>query len=208
MDWFIPLAAIAGGILAGAMSPGPSFVVVARTALASSRLNGLAAALGMGAGGALFALAAVLGLVLALQGVPMLWLVFKILGALYLLFLAMKMWTASRLPLVFAPAGAVRRVPLRRSFIAGFATQISNPKTAVVYASIFAAALPGTMPRGFAAECVGLIFLIEAGWYSVVALVFSADGPRQRYLASKAVFVRLAASSMGILGLKILSEAR
>jgi len=42
----LPLLGIAGAMIIGAMSPGPSFVMVARTAVAS-RSDGLAAALGM-----------------------------------------------------------------------------------------------------------------------------------------------------------------
>src|SRR5262249_42673601 len=46
---------IAGAITLGAMSPGPSFVLVARTSVARSRADGLAMALAMGVGGVLFA---------------------------------------------------------------------------------------------------------------------------------------------------------
>ena len=63
MDFPVAAAvAILGTILLGAISPGPSFVVVARTAAAASRRDGLATALGMGVGGLVFASAALLGL--------------------------------------------------------------------------------------------------------------------------------------------------
>ena len=48
MDWTIPLVSLTGGILFGAMSPGPSFIVVARAAISQSRLDGLATAFGHG----------------------------------------------------------------------------------------------------------------------------------------------------------------
>lgn len=57
----LSLLGIAGAMAVGAMSPGPSFVMVARTAVAS-RSDGLAAALGMGAGGLAFSIAALAGL--------------------------------------------------------------------------------------------------------------------------------------------------
>jgi threonine/homoserine/homoserine lactone efflux protein len=60
MDYTVALLSIAGAMVIGAMSPGPSFLMVARTAVASSCAHGVAAALGMGAGGVLFALAALL----------------------------------------------------------------------------------------------------------------------------------------------------
>ena len=49
------LLSILGTIAVGAMSPGPSFVLVVRTSAAVSRRDGLAAALGMGIGGLSFA---------------------------------------------------------------------------------------------------------------------------------------------------------
>ena len=69
----VSVLSIAGAIALGAMSPGPSFIMVARTAVASSRTDGLAAALGMGVGGVLFASVALLGLHAVLSAVPWLY---------------------------------------------------------------------------------------------------------------------------------------
>ena len=60
MEMLIPLGAIFGAILIGAISPGPSFVLVARTAIAVSRPAGMATAVGIGLGGLMFAGAALL----------------------------------------------------------------------------------------------------------------------------------------------------
>jgi threonine/homoserine/homoserine lactone efflux protein len=56
MEIAVAVLSIAGAITLGAMSPGPSFIMVARTALAVSRTDGVAAAFGMGTGGVLFAI--------------------------------------------------------------------------------------------------------------------------------------------------------
>jgi threonine/homoserine/homoserine lactone efflux protein len=45
---------MAASFLLGATAPGPSFLVVARNAIGVSRTDGLATALGMGAGGVVF----------------------------------------------------------------------------------------------------------------------------------------------------------
>jgi threonine/homoserine/homoserine lactone efflux protein len=60
-EGLLAVLGIAGAITLGAMSPGPSFVLVARTSVARSRADGLAMALAMGIGGVLFALAALAG---------------------------------------------------------------------------------------------------------------------------------------------------
>src|SRR5882672_1555480 len=79
---------IAAALLVGAISPGPSFVYVSQTALATSRRHGVSAAAGMGLGGAVFASLALLGLVALLHEVTWLYLLSKIAGGLYLLMLA------------------------------------------------------------------------------------------------------------------------
>ena len=62
MDAFIALGAILGAFLIGAISPGPSFVLVARISIARSRRDGLAAALAMGVGGVILGGLALVGL--------------------------------------------------------------------------------------------------------------------------------------------------
>ena len=53
MSSHLILLSILGAVMIGAISPGPSFVLVSRTAMTSSRRDGLAAALGDGDGGAI-----------------------------------------------------------------------------------------------------------------------------------------------------------
>ena len=72
------ILAILGALWLGAMLPGPSFVIVARSAIGQSRLDGLASALGMGIGGILFASLALAGLYSVLQTVGWLYLGLKL----------------------------------------------------------------------------------------------------------------------------------
>ena len=167
------LSAVSAAILLGAMSPGPSFVVVARTAISSSRGQGALAALGMGVGGAAFALAALLGLQLLLSAVPSIYKALQIAGGAYLLFIAYKLWKSSQDALDVADSGFVHKSSGVQAFLLGLGTQLSNPKTAIVYASVFAAAIPKESSWTAGAILVPTIFLIEFGWYAVVAIAFS-----------------------------------
>ncbi len=207
----VPLLGIAGAMIVGAMSPGPSFVMVARTAVSSSRRDGLAAALGMGAGGVVFAIAALVGLQAAFLAVPALYLAVKLLGGAYLVYLGIRIWRGAREPLSAAQderAAAGTGGNARRAFLLGMGTQVSNPKTAVVYASIFAAFLPREVPLALALAVPAVIFCIETGWYAVVALALSSAAPRSAYLRYKAWIDRAAGGVMVLLGLKLLSGVR
>ncbi len=202
------ILAVAAAILLGAMSPGPSFLVVARTAMARSWGRGVMAALGMGIGGGLFALAACVGLHVVLTAIPTLYRVLQIAGGAYLLFIAWTMWRAAPEPLPMAgPADAVDGSPLR-DLLRGIGTQVSNPKTALVYAGVFAAALPEGPTRMTGAVLVAMTALIEFGWYAFVAAAFSTARARQAYAGAKTVIDRLSAGIMGALGAKLLAEAR
>ncbi len=209
IDTTLSLLGIAGAMAVGAMSPGPSFVMVARTAVAS-RADGLAAALGMGAGGLVFAIAALAGLQAAFLAVPALYLAIKGFGGAYLVYLGIRIWRGARQPLAMAPEAGTPAASGgrgKRTFLLGLATQVSNPKTAVVYASIFAAFLPREVPLVLALAVPAVIFCIETGWYAIVALALSSAAPRSAYLRYKTWIDRAAGGVMGLLGLRLVWSA-
>lgn len=193
-------------LMLGAMSPGPSFVIVARNSIGLSRGDGLATALGMGVGGVLFSAIALLGLYTLLATVEWLYVGLKIAGGIYLIYLASRIWRGAKQPLAFDAARAAPANP-RRSFWIGLSTQLSNPKTAVYYGSIFAALLPQHPPVWCYFVLPPAIFTIEAGWYTIVALCFSSKRPREIYLRWKAWIDRAAASAVTALGLRLILTA-
>jgi threonine/homoserine/homoserine lactone efflux protein len=198
--------AILGALLIGAISPGPSFVMVLRTSIALSRSDGLAAAIGMGLGGALFGTAALLGLTALLAQVEWLYVVLKVAGGAYLIYLAIRIWRGAREPVAIPQTAAFKSNSLQRSFSVALMTQLSNPKTAVAYASIFAALLPPQVPAWMVLALPPLIFLIETSWYAVVTFVFSSYRPRSAYVRAKAWIDRVTAFVIGGLGLRLVYE--
>jgi threonine/homoserine/homoserine lactone efflux protein len=203
MEGLLPVLSIVGAITLGAMSPGPSFVLVARTSAARSRRDGLAMALAMGIGGMLFAVLALLGVHVVLSTVPLLYALLKVLGGAYLVYLGWSMWRNATQPVNFQKTGMTSK----QSFWLGLATQISNPKTAVVYASVFVSLLPQDIPLWAILVLPAIIFCIEAGWYAIVALALSAPAPAAAYLRWKAWLDRTAGGVMGLLGLKLIHDA-
>ena len=207
MQEFMALAGIIGALAVGVVSPGPSFVLVARVAVSTSRANGLAAAVGMGLGGVAFACAALLGLQAVLLAVPTLYVGLKVLGGLYLGYLGYRIFRGARQPLDADTSGPGQRTSVSRSFWLGLTTQVSNPKTAIVYASVFAAFLPGTFSLPFAVTLLCVIFVIESGWYAIVAVLLSSLQSRRAYLSYKAWVDRTAGMVMMGLGLKLITSA-
>jgi threonine/homoserine/homoserine lactone efflux protein len=206
MTSFSILLAIMIAIGIGAMSPGPSFVLVSRISIGQSRLHGLAAAMGMGLGGALFAILALAGLVALLERVEWLYLLLKCAGGLYLVYLGVAIWRGARQPISTDASAGKAMLTVPSALALGLVTQISNPKTAVVYASIFAALMPKDPPLALVLSLPPVIFLIEAGWYAVVAGAFSAPRSQRAYLGAKLWVDRVAGAVIGALGLRLIGE--
>jgi threonine/homoserine/homoserine lactone efflux protein len=207
MDPQLALLSILGTIAIGAISPGPSFVVVVRASAALSRRDGLASALGMGVGGLIFASLALAGLQALLMQVSWLYLVLKVAGGAYLVYLGIMIWRGARTPLATSNGAQPAGRGWRKSFAVGLATQLSNPKTAIWYASVFAAFLPSPAPDWMLWTLPPLLFCLEAGWYAIVALAFSAARPRAIYLGAKLWIDRVAGGVVGLLGGRLVLEA-
>jgi threonine/homoserine/homoserine lactone efflux protein len=127
---------------------------------------------------------------------------------LYLIYLGVRIWKGAQHSLIDATADqAARSTAAARSFAIGLTTQISNPKAAIVYASVFAAFLPANVTLSFDIAVASIVFSIEAGWYSLVAFALSSSGPRAAYLRVKAWVDRAAGTLMVALGLKLLLSA-
>ena len=207
MQELVSLAGIVGALAIGVVSPGPSFVMVARIAISTSRAQGLAASVGMGVGGVAFALAALLGLQAILLAVPAVYVALKVLGGLYLCYLGYRIFSGAKESLQIDEAGRSESTPWYGSLWLGFNTQVSNPKTAIVYASVFAAFLPNTFSLSFALALLCAVFVVEAGWYAIVAVVLSSAVPRRAFLSYKSWVDRTAGLVMIGLGLKLIASA-
>jgi threonine/homoserine/homoserine lactone efflux protein len=198
MDGLTPLLLIFGAIVLGAMSPGPSLVYVSRIAMARSRRHAVAAAFGMGLGGVTFAIAAIAGLGAVLHYAEWAYLGLKIVGGAYLLYLGIRMWLHAGK--AAAAPEAVSTGSYRRSLAAATLAQLSNPKAVVVYGSVFAALLPASPPLWMYFAIPPGIFLIETGWYLIVAFAFSTARPRAVYARFSAWIDRIAGTVLGGLG--------
>jgi threonine/homoserine/homoserine lactone efflux protein len=197
----LTLATIGGLQLLAVISPGPSFLITARTAVASSRLDGVKVALGLGAGTVIWSTAALLGLKAVFQAVPILFMAMKIGGALFLLWIAFQIFRHAAIPLDLGKPKVENR---RSPFIQGFLCQIANPKVAVFFGSIFIALLPTQIPIWMVVALIAMVSLNEVWWYSAVSIFFSAGPVRNFYLKAKPSIDRITGLFLGALGLKLL----
>jgi RhtB (resistance to homoserine/threonine) family protein len=201
----LTLATIGFVHLLAVMSPGPSFLITARTAVAQSRADGIKVALGLGAGSIVWSAAALLGLNLLFRQFHWLFVGMKVAGALFLLWIAFQILRHAADPVEMTQGTGNRHAhnPLLR----GFLTQISNPKVVVFFGSIFVAMLPGQAPAWMIVALIAIVTMNEVVWYSLVSLFFGSSPARRFYLMAKRWIDRATGAFLGLLGLRLLWRA-
>jgi threonine/homoserine/homoserine lactone efflux protein len=208
MDPIVSLLSIFGALALGAISPGPSFLFVARTAVAVSRRSGIASAAGMGLGASIICTLALLGVRAVLAQAEWLYVTFKLLGGIYLCYLAWRIWRGGRVAAAISTEAPQppTQAGVNRSFWLALATQLSNPKTLIVISGIFAALLPSRIP-GWMYWTIPLVdIVLETSWYIFVAVALSSRGPRMVHLSARSTIDRTAGCVLGVLGLRLIFE--
>lgn len=159
--------------------PGPNFLVAARSGLAGSRGRGLMTALGIAIGSITWALSAMVGLHALFLAFAWLYGAVKILGGLYLLYVGL---TVIRSAFIKGErAGEPSSVGRVGGFRIGLLTNLSNPKTAAFFASMFLTLLPPHLSPVGAGATLSLVFVISLSWYSLVAMGFSLGCMQRAY---------------------------
>ncbi|WP_175837647.1 LysE family translocator [Burkholderia anthina] len=167
--------------LLAVISPGPDFAMVTRNSLMLSRRSGLLTAWGIGLGVTIHVSYTLLGVGLLIRQSLWLFNAVKLVGAIYLIYLGAKMLAAR--PADGRPA--TQAVPLSdlAALRTGFLTNVLNPKTTVFIVSLFMQAVRPDTPLAIQIGYGLFIALAHAGWFSLVAVCFSADAVRDHLLS-------------------------
>lgn len=134
MPAFTTLLAFAGVAFAMVIAPGPNMAYLVSRSIAQGSIAGLISLLGVATGFIIYMLAAALGLTALLFAVPFAYDAIRIVGALYLGWLA---WNALR-PGGHSPFELRALAPdsPRRLYAMGLFTSLLNPKVAALYLSL------------------------------------------------------------------------
>ena len=201
------LLSVAAVNLLGAASPGPAFFIVSRTAVGQSRKAGLATAAGVSLATVIWAFGAIHGLALLMAKAATLFHVMQAAGAAFLIYIGWRAIRHAAEPLPpplpdTAPAG------FWAAFRRGFLVNMTNPKVAVFFASVFASVYSTGMPEWVNLVVLGIIAIDEMGWYTIVALAFSSRPARAAYGRAKRWIDRAFGAFLTLFGLRLLWNLR
>lgn len=202
MSYLPQLLTISGVLLLGCISPGPDFLAVSSHALVSRRA-GIGVALGVTTGCLIWAALAVFGLGALLHTMPWLETAIRIAGALYLAWLGAKLLRSAAGPTKQTTGYPLQASQNRGAFLRGFLVNISNPKAAAFFGSLFLSVLPAGTPLWVHGATIPITGSIAILWFTLVALLFSAPQARAGFArASRPVNAAMGVALIA-LGLKL-----
>jgi threonine/homoserine/homoserine lactone efflux protein len=184
--------AFAAAMLVFALSPGPGVVAVISTAVSRGFISAMALSTGLVLGDLVYLLFAVFGLSLIAQIMGDVFIVVRVLGAAYLIWMGIQAW---RTPPASATTVETAGGPWR-SLVAGFLISLGNPKVMVFYLGFLPAFLDlAHMTLADVALIVAILVPIGLGTMAVYALL---AGQARRWLAAGrgAVWMNRAAGAL------------
>jgi threonine/homoserine/homoserine lactone efflux protein len=189
-----------------AVSPGPAMLYVASRTLAGGRGEGMASTLGTGIGGFVHVLAGAVGVSALIAASAAAFTALKLVGGVYLIWLAVRMWRGAALVVPTGAAATGARAALRE----GIVVEATNPKTA----AFFLAFLPQFVdPAGHVAVQFVVLGAVSVALNTGVdaLVVLGAARIRRAVLAAPAAMRRVqqgCAAVLGGLGLALLLARR
>lgn len=174
---FVPGILLAySAFLLSIVSPGPNVLAIIGTSMAVGRPAGLSLAMGIATGSFFWAMMTALGLSALLASYAAALFIIKIVGGLFLLWLAVKAFRAAASPhaieattLANAPRG---RMDL---FLRGLTIQMTNPKAALAWIAVISLGMQADAPLWVAVTIVGGTTALSVLIHCLYAVAFSSE---------------------------------
>lgn len=154
----------------GAMSPGPSVVVIINNTIRKNRINGIITSIGHGIGVTIYALLALMGLELLIISYYNIFLSFQIVGALFLIFLGIMT--------IFKSNNQINKSTKNNlislnSFFQGFLIAFLNPKILIFFAALFSQFIYINVTFFDQVILVIVPGIVDTIWYIFVSIIVS-----------------------------------
>ena len=182
------------------LTPGVNTLLISQLAASGERRAAGFAAVGVTAVAFTWALLAVLGVTAIFTVYPELRQALQISGAVYLVYVAVRLWQSS----AGSASAASQDIGPFAAFRLGFLTNIMNPKSALFFGSVFAAALPETPGTEMMVAAVCVAVTNTFSWHMFLAVAFSHARVQAVYARQSKLLGRAAGALVGAFGLYLL----
>ncbi|WP_375691841.1 LysE family translocator [Pseudooceanicola sp. LIPI14-2-Ac024] len=171
-------------LLVAVLSPGPAVAMLLGIALSRGRGSAVVASVGVAAGACTLALLTLAGVGVLMQQAAWAVTVLRLVGAAYLMWLAVGAFRKAANPPEISPA---EMPPLSRprAFMTGYLLQITNPKAIVFWIAIASVGATAGAPAPVVVAFLAGAFAISLAGHMGYALLLSASPIRALYLRAR-----------------------
>ena len=152
--------------LLGAMSPGPSMVLVINNAIFKGRYNGILTAIGHGIGITVYATFAVLGIGLVIKTNILIFNSLKVLSIIFLIYIGVK--SILNKQQINLKKDNIKENAV--SFVQGFSISILNPKILIWFIAIYSQFMSPDNNLIFNICLISIAGIIDACWYIILTM--------------------------------------
>ncbi|EMT6574371.1 LysE family translocator [Providencia rettgeri] len=196
------IIAVATITILAVISPGPDFAMVTRNSYTYGIKTGLLCALGIAIGVQVHVFYTVFGITLVIMNSPTLFLIVKLIGVFYLVYIGFKSLTNK--VKISSNNAASRPLSALNTFKNGFLTNALNPKTMFFVVSVYSQVI-STQNSIWLNLSYGLfISFAHWLWFSLIAIFFATPVVRNKILNYQFIMDRTIGTLLILLGLSLL----
>jgi threonine/homoserine/homoserine lactone efflux protein len=193
------------------VSPGPDFLLIVKSAVRNTKGQALGVAVGIALANGIYITLCIVGVGSLLATSLVVMTVLKILGGLFLLYVAYHALRSKKADYAFVSAETtdptVGQKSFGREFATGFLSGISNPKNIIFYLSLFSVVLTNDVGLGFKVGLGVWMTTVVFLWDGFIIFVLSQKRVK-RVFGRVAFYVdKVAGTILGLIGLKLVETA-
>lgn len=193
------------------LSPGPDFVLVVKSAIRNDRNKAMGVAVGISVANALYIALCLIGVGAILASSIWLMTTLKVIGGLFLIFLAIQALKAKKsdyadLALTQNESEAVK-ASFGKEFITGFMSGILNPKNLLFYLSLFTVALTNDVSLAFKIALGVWMTVVVFCWDTAIIFVLSSSKVRKKFTKLAYYIDKFTGAILGVVGFSIVKSA-
>ena len=193
--------------LVAVVSPGPAIMAIVSTSMTQGRRAGMTISLGIFGGSLTWAFAAALGLATLLQTYAMALEVLKVLGGLYLIYLAVKALRAARSHEEMQATTTAKNASFRSLVLRGYGIHVTNPKAIFAWLAIITLGMPRGAPGSVAFLIIGGCMVMGFATFMAYAAIFSTPHALKIYRGMRRWIEGAMAGFYGLAGVRLLTSS-
>jgi len=193
------------------LSPGPDFVLVVKSAIKNDRSKAIGVAAGISTANALYIALCLIGVGAILASSVSLMIALKIIGGLFLMFLAFQALRAKRSS--YAELSIERdeqksgETSFLKEFVTGFMSGILNPKNLLFYLSLFTVVLTNDVSQTFKIGLGIWMTTVVFFWDTAIIFLLSTNKVRSKFTKLAYYIDKLTGAILGMVGFSIVKSA-